>query len=536
MTLPSGRVNIGLSMPQGRERSPLAVDARSLLLVLGFHMAAKTYLAVDLGASSGRVLAGRFDGARLRLEEIHRFGNGPVHAAGHMYWDLLDLWQQIQQGLRAAHESFGESAVSVGVDTWGVDFGLLGRGDEPLGNPYCYRDARTEGMLDRAFELVGREAIFEATGLQFMQLNTLYQLLAMKEQHSPLLEMAETFLMMPDLFHWLLTGEKANEITDVSTTQFYDPQAGDWAKGLLEKLGIPTAMLGTLVTPGTKLGPLRGEVAAATGLKNLQVVLPGTHDTASAVVAVPVGPESDQGEAPDWCYISSGTWSLMGVETPLPVVTPRCSELNFTNEAGIGGTTRLLKNIAGLWLVQECRRVWSEAGTDYSWAALVAAAEKEPPLAHLFDPDHPSLVAPRDMPAAIKELCAAGGGESPKNRGAVIRAALESLAFRYRAVLGNLEELIGRRIETVHIVGGGAANKLLSQMAADACNRRVVAGPIEATAIGNVLVQAVADGVVSDIAQARQLVRASFEVEEFTPNEPAKWDEAWERYAKAAKG
>ena len=327
-------------------------------------MAQKTYLAVDLGASSGRHVAGRFDGRSVVLEEVYRFDNGPVSAAGHLYWDLLAQWSDVQRGLRAASTKTAGAIASVGVDTWGVDFGLLGRGDELLGNPYHYRDARTNGLVERAAQIVPREEIFEATGIQFMQLNSLYQLLAMKIAKSPVLEAAESLLMMPDLFHWLLTGVKANELTDATTTQFYDPRRQTWATGLLERFGLPTHILGEIKPPGTDLGPLRPQVAADAGLPSTRVVLPGSHDTASAVLAVPA--EQPIGERPTWCYISSGTWSLMGVEVPRPVVDSRSLELNFTNEGGVGGTTRLLKNIAGLWLVQECRRVWNQSGHSYS--------------------------------------------------------------------------------------------------------------------------------------------------------------------------
>jgi len=493
-------------------------------------MAEQVYLAVDLGASSGRHVAGRFDGQRLMLDDVHRFENGPVHAGGHMYWDMLRLWTEIRAGLRAASTRYGGAVQSVAVDTWGVDFALLGRGDELLGNPYHYRDPRTVGLMEATFQSVSREEIFAATGLQFMELNSLFQLVAMQRSNSPLLEMAQSLLMMPDLFHWLLCGEKANEQTNATTTQFYDPRARDWARPLLEKLNIPTAMLGTIVPPGTTLGALRSEVADFTGLAGAKVVLPGTHDTASAVVAVPLAGEPSQ--QPDACYISSGTWSLMGVEVPEPVINDQCRELNFTNEGGVGGTTRLLKNIAGLWLVQECRRIWKQAGRDYSWDELVALADAAPPLVSLVDPDHPGFVAPADMPEAIRQYCRDTSQPVPESEGATIRCVLESLALRYRLVLGLLEQLTGGRIETIHIVGGGTQNTRLCQMAADATARRVLAGPVEATAIGNLMVQAVAAGQIGSIAQARQVVRHSFPLAEYTPEGTAAWDEAFRRFEK----
>ena len=488
----------------------------------------KVYLAVDLGASGGRVLAGLFDGSRLQLEEVHRFENQGVLANERIYWDVLALWTHIQQGLRAAAERYGGRVVSIGVDTWGVDFGLLGPGDELLGNPVHYRDSRTQGMMEKAFRVVPREEIFAETGLQFMELNTLYQLLALKHANPQLLEAAQSFLMIPDLFHWLLTGAKANEYTDASTTQFYNPQTGDWSRQLFDRFGLPSEILRDIVEPATQLGGLRRSIAEATGLGRTQVVLPGTHDTASAVMAVPVlTPPSDH---PDWCYISSGTWSLMGVETASPIISGKCQELNFTNEGGVGGTTRVLKNIAGLWLVQECRRVWWQEGLDLSWDDMVQRAEAEQPLVSLINPDAAEFLAPHKMPAAICEFCATTGQKIPQTPGAIVRAALESLALSYRIVLDWIRQLTDSKIDTIHIVGGGTQNKLLCQMAADACNCRVLAGPMEATAIGNLMMQSVADGDVSSVLQAREVIGRSFKIEEFTPRREAAWDEAFERF------
>ncbi|MCI0361333.1 MAG: rhamnulokinase [Planctomycetaceae bacterium] len=490
----------------------------------------QVFLAADLGASSGRVLAGLFDGAKLTLEEVYRFENGGVPAAGRMQWDLLNQWQHVLRGLRAAGKVYGDRVASIGVDTWGVDFGLLGRNDELLGNPFHYRDRRTAGILDKAFAIVPREEIFAATGLQFMEFNSLYQLLAMKLADSPLLDVAQSLLMIPDLFHWLLTGVKANEFTDATTTQFLNPKTGGWTTDLLTKFGLPTHILGEIASPGTRLGKLQTSVAEETELAGVEVILPGTHDTASAVMAVPAA--SQPGQRPDWCYISSGTWSLMGVETPEPIITDRVYQLNFTNEGGVGGTTRVLKNIAGLWLVQECRRIWKLQGREFAFDELIQRAGEALPLTSLVNPDDPSLVAPKDMTAAIRDYCTKTGQIAPATEGAIVRTALESLALRYRMVLGYLEELVGGRIETIHIVGGGAQNRLLCQMTADACNRRVVAGPVEATAIGNLMMQAVALGTVGSIAQAREIVRTSFAAQEFRPKQPQAWNDAYGRFEK----
>jgi len=491
-------------------------------------MADKSYLAVDLGASSGRHLAGLFDGSRLRLQETYRFANGPVNLAGRMYWDLLWLWEQVLAGLEASAGELKSDVTSVGIDTWGVDYALLGRDDELLGNPYNYRDARTRGMLARALQKVPREEIFAETGLQFMEINTLYQLLSMQATNPQLLDAAERLLMIPDVFHWLLTGEKANEMTDASTSQLYNPQTGDWSGVLIERFGLPDRIFGSIVQPGTSLGPLTGAVASQTGLQNVDVVLPGTHDTASAVLAVPAAGEATM--QPQWCYISSGTWSLMGVEVARPVINETCSRLNFTNEGGVGGTTRLLKNIAGLWLVQQCRRIWQQQGRTYDWDHLTTMAESAPPLVAVINPDDASLVAPEDMPAAIAALCGNSNQPVPETDAAIVRCALESLALKYRQVLGWLEQLTGGKIDTIHIVGGGTNNRLLCQMAADACRRRVVAGPVEATAIGNVALQAITAGDIGSIAEARAVVRQSFDVEEYEPQQPDAWDEAFAKF------
>jgi rhamnulokinase len=502
-------------------------------------MASSVFVALDLGASSGRHVAGAFDGQRLSIEEVYRFENGPVQLGGRLYWDLLNQWTHVQHGLRAAAALHGSRIRSIGVDTWGVDFGLLGRGDELLGNPYNYRDPRTDGMLQRAFAIVPRKEIFMQTGLQFMQINTLYQLLSMRLAGSPLLAETTDFLMIPDLFHWLLTGVKANEFTMATTTQFFDPRSNAWATSLLERFEIPTGMLGRIVRPGETLGRLTAQVAAATHLTDVEVVVPGTHDTASAVMAVPAQSSLDPGSAggptgrPDWCYISSGTWSLMGVEVAQPIINEKCLALNFTNEGGVGGTTRLLKNICGLWLVQECRRVWSEQGTTYSWEYLTQQAAESQQLVSFINPDDPRFLAPANMPDAIRQYCRESGQQVPESEGAIIRCALESIALKYRQVLGWLEELTGGQISTIHIVGGGAQNRQLCQMAADACNRRVLAGPIEATAIGNLMMQAIVAREVGSIAEAREVIRRSFSVETYEPRNVAVWNEAYSVFVQA---
>jgi rhamnulokinase len=382
--------------------------------------------------------------------------------------------------------------------------------------------------MDRAFEIVPRREIFRHTGLQFMQFNTLFQLLAMKLAGSPLLEVADTLLMMPDLFHWLMTGVKCNEFTDASTSQMHNPVRGAWATDLVQEFGLPTHILGRVEPPGTNLGPMRPGLGLSAS-----VVLPGSHDTASAVMAVPAA--SRPGARPDWCYISVGTWALMGVESPEPVVNDQVLQFGFTNEGGVGGTTRVLKNICGLWLVQECRRAWNRSGRNWHWEDLNRLSAAAQPRVSFIDPDAEAFLAPDDMPQAIRGFCERTGQTVPADEGAVLRCALDSLAMKFRYVLAMCEGLAGGRIETIHMVGGGIQNRQLCQAAADACGRHVVAGPVEATATGNLMMQAVAAGDVDSIAEAREVVRASFEVDEYEPRETAAWDDAYARFLDVLK-
>jgi len=480
-------------------------------------------LAVDLGASGGRVIAGSFDGRRLHFEEVHRFENGPVAMGGQLVWDLPRLWQEVVAGMRAAAGRHGRGVASIGVDAWGVDFSFLGPDGTLLANPVCYRDPRTRGFVAAAERTVPREEIFAATGLQFMEINSLYQLLAMKERRSSVLAAADRLLMIPDLFHWLLCGERSNERTNASTTQCFDPQANDWAFAMLERLGLPAGVFGPVSEPGTTLGVLRPDVASETGLEGVRVVLPGTHDTASAVAAVPAA--EPPCSRPEWCYVSLGTWALVGAELDRPLVTPECLARNFTNEGGVGGTTRLLKNICGLWLVQQCRESWRRAGSEWTWDQLTALAAAAPPLVTVIDPNHPSLVAPADMPAAIRALAAAAGEPVPESPAAVVRTALESVAAAVRRTIGELEDLLGRRMGRIHVVGGGVRNVLLCQMIADATDRPVVAGPVEATAIGNLLVQALSREGRVDLQDVRAIVRESFQPAHYQPREADRWRE-----------
>ncbi|MEE3364995.1 MAG: rhamnulokinase family protein [Planctomycetota bacterium] len=490
-------------------------------------MSEQCYLGVDLGAESGRVVAGLFDGHSVRLEELHRFPNGPVNVGGTLRWNVLGLWQGIQQGLAAAAARFGDEVRSIGVDTWGVDYVLLSAQDELLGLPWHYRDGRTTGMLATACEQVPREEIFAATGLQFMELNTLYQLLAMKRDHPELLDEARRLLLIPDYFHWLLCGSRVVEFTNATTTQCFDPPTNDWATELLGRLGLPGEIFPEVVPPGTSLGRLRSDVAAAAGLDRINVIAPATHDTGSAVAAVP----TDRTGSASWTYISSGTWSLMGAEVNGAVTGPSTLAVNATNEGGIDGTFRLLKNIMGLWLVQECRRAFARDGRDVDYGTLTRQATDAPAFVSLVNPDDPSFLKPPCMPTAIRDFCRRTGQPEPASDGAMIRCALESLALKYRDVLEQIESLTGETSEVIHVVGGGSQNGLLNQFTADACGRPVIAGPVEATVLGNVLVQARADGALDSLGDIREVVANSTQPDTFTPNNPSAWDKARERFA-----
>lgn len=485
----------------------------------------KKLLAFDLGAESGRGVLGRFDGQRLQLEVVHRFPNGPVRTLDTLHWDVLRLYSEMLNCLRRCAADFG-GVDCIGVDTWGVDFALLGRGDTLLGNPRHYRDPHTETIMVETFARLPRWEIFRRTGIQFMRFNTLFQLLALQRDRSSALDAAQTMLLMPDLFHFWFTGVKVNEFTNATTTQMYDPTAKSWAFPLVTDLGLNVKVLGSIVAPGTVLGPLRAAVATDTSLNPVPVIAPASHDTGAAIAAVPA-----QGEA--WAYLSSGTWSLMGVELPGPLINEKALEYNFTNEGGVGGTIRFLKNIMGLWIVQECRRAWERTGQNYSYEELARLAESAPPFVSIVNPDDPTFILPSSMPATLAEFCRRTRQPEPREPGAVIRCALESLALRYRWVFERLKELTGKRLDAIHVVGGGCQNTLLCQLTADACNRPVLAGPVEATAIGNVLVQAMGLGLVRSLAEARDVVRRSFELTTYEPKNPASWDAPYARFLAA---
>ena len=485
----------------------------------------RNYLAVDLGAESGRTIVGSLDDSRLSLTETHRFANGPVRLPDGLHWDILRLWSEIKLGIGLSSVKFHKRLDSIGLDTWGVDFALLDRQGALLSNPFHYRDQRTDGMLEEAFQHVSRAEIFARTGIQFMQINTLYQLLAMRRQDSPLFDIAKTFLTIPDLFNYWLSGEITNEFTNATTTQCFDPRQRDWARPVLAALKLPTHLFQPVTESGTPIGSLLPHVAEEAGAGAVRIVLPACHDTGSAVVAVPAKNQ-------DFAWISSGTWSIMGAEVREPQVNDRALAYNFTNEGGVFGTWRLSKNIMGLWLVQECRRTWAQQEEDFSYEELTRLASEAKPFLAVIDPDDSVFLHAGDMPERIRAYCAATGQAVPHTKGELIRVVLEGIALRYRWVLERLEELTGRRLEPIHITGGGTQNRLLNQLAADATSRTVITGPIEATAIGNILMQAIGLGHLDSLTDARQVVRASFATEAYEPRNTSDWDDAYLRLKK----
>lgn len=492
-------------------------------------MSESTLLALDVGAESGRVMAGHWDGRRIRLEEIHRFPNGPVAIAGTLRWDVLRLWQDLEHGLSLAARQLGTAIAGIGVDTWGLDYVLKSVSGEMLGLPFCYRDARTRGCVEQLCQRVPRAEIFAATGVQFLEINTLCQWLAHHQASPEVFAAADHFLLMPDWLNECLTGQRVVEFTNATTTQFLDPGRRGWATDLLSRLGLPTHVLPELVAPGTRLGPLRPEVATRTGLGAVPVIAPATHDTGSAVAAVPTNGTG----RPGWAYISSGTWSLVGIESDVPLLSPTALACNVTNEGGVEDTWRVLKNVMGLWLVQRCRQSFADRGGTANYATLTQLAAAAPALQSLVDPDDARFLNPPDMPAALQARCRETGQPVPDNEGSLIRCALESLALKYAWVLDQLESLTGHRNEVIHIVGGGSRNDLLNQLTADAIGRRVVAGPVEATALGNALVQLRALGELASLRELRTVVLASEELREFVPRPDSSgaWAAARARFA-----
>lgn len=483
----------------------------------------KRVLAFDFGASSGRAIIGCFDGDKITLEEVHRFSNDPVSVGGTVYWDVLRLFYEIKQGIIKAKIAGGFD--SIGIDTWGVDFGLIDSEGKLMENPVHYRDARTVGLVDEAFKTMSKEKLYGITGIQFMELNTLFQLISLKKYRPWMLERADKMLFMPDLFGYMLTGKMCAEYSIASTSQLIDLDKRTWSKEILDAFGIKESVFAPLVQPGTVLGELSKEICEECGVDPVPVISVCGHDTQSAITSVPC-------EDGDFAFLSSGTWSLFGTELDKPIVNETSMNINITNEGGFDGSTGFLKNIIGLWLIQESRRQWKREGKEYSYADLEKLALAAEPFKCFIDPDAPEFVPHGNIPERVREFCRKTGQYVPETVGEIMRCIYESLAMKYRLTFKKLRECTERDYPVIHVIGGGTKDGLLCQMTANSCDRTVKAGPIEATVMGNVAVQLMSDGSVKNIGQARKIVAESSELKTFEPKDTDKWAEAYKDFLK----
>ncbi len=485
-------------------------------------MSRRNFLAFDLGAESGRAVLGSLESETLSIRELHRFPNGPFSLLGHLHWNIYNLFEDIKKGMKICASEITARLESLAVDTWGVDFGLLAGDGSILGLPYAYRDPRNVQAMKKFLEIFPKERIYELTGIQFMPFNSLFQLYALVLDNSPFLKSATDLLFMPDLFTYLLTAVKTTEATIASTSQLYNPRQGSWNEELFSALGISRSIMQSPLRPGTVVASILPAVSQETGLGDVPVVASAGHDTGSAVAAVPA-------LGKNWAYISSGTWSLMGIESPQPLITPQTLKLNFTNEGGMEGTTRFLKNVTGLWLVQQCRKKWS-ADRPLSYDEMRDMAASAPAFKAMIDPDAPDFLNPPDMPSAIQHFCRKTGQAVPLTPGEVLRCAIESLALKYRVVLEELKQVSPHPIEKIHIIGGGSQHVTLCQFTADATSLPVITGPVEATAIGNIMGQALALGHVRSLEEIRRIVANSAELQTYEPRETKRWQAAYGRF------
>jgi rhamnulokinase len=482
------------------------------------------FVAADLGASSGRIMLGAWDGRAFAVHELHRFANSGVHAGGGLYWDILGIWSQIRIGLTKYRSRYPEPPNGIGIDAWGVDFGLLDGEGRLIGNPHHYRDPRTAGIPPIVYKAIPEDTWFAETGVQTMAINTLFQLYSMVLAQDPALASAETLLMIPDLCTYFLCGEKTVEWSEATTTQMCSLQQKDWARALLRTLEIPIGILPPVTPPGTLLSPVRSDVIKECGLgHSFPAIAVGSHDTASAVAAIPNMSENS-------VFLASGTWSLMGVETSEANTSEEARRLGFTNEGGVDGSVLLVKNITGLWIVQECLRQWIGEGHNYTWSEMMSAAGDATPFHYFIDPDASRFSTECDMPRAIHEYCVATGQQVPQTVGAIVRGAFESLSLKYRSVFESLRSLTHRPLSTIRVVGGGGLNTLLCQMTADACGCPVVSGPVEASTFGNVMLQAVATGHLSNVRSGRTAIAESVECATFSPRRSDRWEEAYAHF------
>ena len=483
-------------------------------------MKGKKYLAFDFGAESGRAILGAFDDKKVKIQELHRFPNPQIRLLDHVYWDVLSLFQELKNALSITVKKGHRLLQGIGVDTWGVEFGIIAEDGHLLSNPVVYRDQRTEGMMERVFRTISKKEIYQLTGIQFLQLNTLYQLASLVKDDSPLLSMGRHLLFMPDLFNYFMTGEICSEYTIASTSQLLNAKTKEWEERLFSAMRIPSAIMSSIIPPCTVLGSLRPELLEETGLKSGEVIAPAGHDTACAVAAVPV--QNDH-----WAYISSGTWSLLGIETDHPIISEASLQNNFTNEGGVNNKIRFLKNTMGMWLLEGCRRAWSknEASVDYDLLMNMAGEAK--PFQCIIDPDNGLFMNPQDMPGAIIEYSQMTGQVVPQDRGEFVRCILESLALKYRYLIDKINHMGTRKIEVLHIVGGGSRNQMLNQFAANATGLPVITGPAEATAIGNIILQLLANKELYSLKEARDLVARSFPGETYEPRDQEQWNEIY---------
>ncbi|MCX7942642.1 MAG: rhamnulokinase [Dictyoglomaceae bacterium] len=490
-------------------------------------MEERQFLAFDLGAESGRALVGILKEDKLVVEEIHRFVNRPVEILGRLYWNVPQIFQEIKEGINKAFSKYPHIE-SIGIDTWGVDFGLVTKEGYLAGLPVCYRDHRTDGILEKAFKVMPRERIYELTGIQIMQINTLFQLYSMVLENSSLFKSAYKLLFMPDLFNFMLTGEMKTEFSIATTSQLYNPIKDSWEEEIFERFRIPIEIMPELEMPGKEIGKISESIRREFNIKDISVISPCGHDTACAVASVPA-------EGEDWAYLSSGTWSLMGVELKEPIINKDSLEANFTNEGGVNKTFRFLKNIMGLWLLQSVRRIWMKEGIEFTYSEITKMAEEEKPFRFFINPDDSSFLNPPNMVLAIREYCEKTGQKIPETKGEIARCILESLAFRYKEVFESLEKIIGRKIKILHIVGGGSQNALLSQFTANVLGIPVMTGPVEATAIGNIMIQAISRGAIKDLSSGRRIIRNSFEPIIYYPKDTEIWEREYKRYKEVIK-
>ncbi|MFH1194827.1 MAG: rhamnulokinase [bacterium] len=473
-------------------------------------MSVSKFLAIDLGAESGRAILGVLENNKIHLEEIHRFPNKQIYILGHLHWDVLALFEEIKTGMRIAVQKGHGDIESIGVDTWGVDFGFAGKNNELLGFPYCYRDSRTNNMMEKLFQTIPREEIYSVTGIQFWQFNSIFQLARYADDDSDMLRVADILLFMPDIINFLLTGVKKTEYTIASTSQLLNAYSKNWDLSLLEKLKLPINIMPEIVPPGTVIGKLLPEIAKEVGLKEIEVIAPGCHDTASAVAAVPI-------QGINSAFVSSGTWSIIGIESATPIINEASLKNNFTNEGGVGNKIRFMSNMMGMWLLQQTRKSWLKQNVNISYEEMTKLASDAKPFKCIIDTDDNSFYNPPDMQEAIREYCIKNNQPIPGSKGEYVRCILENLAIKYKTMIEKINSMSGKKIDTLHIVGGGSQNELLNQFAADACGIPVVAGPVEATALGNIIVQAIAKNKIASLDDGRRIVAESFQVKTYQP-------------------